>query len=89
MTILRCDAARAKKFLRSSADGDWCLLCGDEHKDDPSAYRVVGIGHILERDPTINALLDLPPEWEAERNAEGDDWHQQLITDSDDGNVTR
>jgi len=71
-------------LLVSRADGDWCLLCGDEHEDDASAYRVVGIGHILERDQTINALLDLPPEWEAERSAEGDDWHRQPIPDSDD-----
>jgi hypothetical protein len=70
-------------LLVSRADGDWCLLCGDEHEDDASAYRVVGIGHILERDPSINAVLDLPAEWNAERSAQGQPWQRQSIPDSE------
>jgi hypothetical protein len=31
-------------------DGDWCLLCGGEHADEASDYRVVGIGHVLTGD---------------------------------------
>lgn len=70
-------------LLVSRPEGEWCLLCGDEHDDDASAYRVVGIGHILEHDPSINAVLDLPPEWDAERSAEGQPWRRQPIPDSE------
>ncbi len=70
-------------LLVSRPEGQWCLLCGDEHDDDASAYRVVGIGHLLERDPSINAVLDLPPEWDAERSADGQPWLRQPIPDSE------
>jgi hypothetical protein len=56
-------------LLVSRADGDWCFLCGDEHENAASSYRVVGIGHVVQRDRTLEALLDLPPEWEAERQS--------------------
>ncbi len=38
-------------------------LCGDEHEDDASACKVVGIGHVLAHDPSIEAVLDLAPGW--------------------------
>ena len=34
-------------------DGDWCALCGDDHPDDANSYRVVGIGHVIDFDPTV------------------------------------
>ena len=55
-------------------DSDWSFLCGEGHEDIAENCRVVGIGHILERDPTLLALLDLPPGWEAERKSAGDAW---------------
>ena len=61
-------------LLVSREDGDWCFLCGDLHPQDASAYRVVGIGHVLAHDPDLNALLDLPADWEAERTAKGAPW---------------
>lgn len=61
-------------LLVSRADGDWCFLCGGEHPQDASAYKVVGIGHILDSDSSLQALHDLPPEWEAERTDIGEDW---------------
>ena len=36
-------------LLVSWADGDWSFLCGDLHPQNSSAYRVVGIGHLLDR----------------------------------------
>lgn len=61
-------------LLVSRADGDWCFLCGDEHEDTASSYRVVGIGHLLDRDHTLESLLDLPSEWEAERQSPESAW---------------
>lgn len=61
-------------LLVSRADGDWCFLCGDKHEDVASAYRVVGIGHLIGRDRTLETLLDLPPNWEAERQSPESAW---------------
>lgn len=48
-------------------DGSWCALCGDDHPDDASEYRVVGLGHLVQHDPTLHDVLDLGPAEEAER----------------------
>jgi len=61
-------------LLVSRAEGDWCFLCGDEHDDSASMYRVVGMVHLLELDPTLQLVLDLPSEWEAERKSKDDPW---------------
>lgn len=61
-------------LLVSRLDGDWCFLCGDGHPESADAYRVAGIGHILEADPTLKDILDLKPEEEAERTAFGRAW---------------
>ena len=45
-------------LLVTRPEGDWCLLCGENHEDDASAYRVVGIGHVLERDGSLLEVLD-------------------------------
>jgi hypothetical protein len=47
-------------------DGDWQFLCGKDHDED-EVPRVVGIGHLLERDESLLELLDLEDSWEAER----------------------
>lgn len=61
-------------LLVSRAEGDWCFLCGAEHAEDASAYCVVGIGHVFEKDPTLKSLHDLEPDWEAEREDVGKPW---------------
>lgn len=55
-------------------DGDWCFLCGDEHAAGSSDYCVVGLGHIVEHDPTLTSVLDLNENEEADRSAVGDVW---------------
>ena len=61
-------------LLVSREDGDWCFLCGDVHPDSADYYRVVGLGHVVERDPSLSSVLDLSPNEEAERVAVGDRW---------------
>ena len=68
-------------LLVSREHGDWCFLCGYDHPDDPSSYRMVGIGHVLERDPELNAILDLMPNEEAERAAPGQPWIRTKLED--------
>lgn len=55
-------------------DGDWCALCGGDHPDDASSFRVVGIGHVIDYDPSVAEVLDLHPNQEAEREAVGEPW---------------
>lgn len=66
-------------LLVDRSDGDWSLVCGDMHPQNASAYCVVGIGHILDADPTLEAILDLPPEWEAERSSVEAHWQRRPI----------
>jgi hypothetical protein len=61
-------------LLVSREGGDWCFLCGQLHPQEASAYRVVGIGHLFEQDPTLLTPPDLPAEWEAERQDVGSSW---------------
>jgi hypothetical protein len=71
---------RRPVLLVARPDGDWCMVCGDQH-EDTDAFRVVGICHVLADDPTIEDTLDLPQEWEAERLAVGSPWIQRPIED--------
>lgn len=68
-------------LLVSRPDGDWCLLCGDNHPDDASSYRVVGIGHFLDSDPTLRDVLDLDDNEEAERQRAGGPWTRSHFTE--------
>lgn len=47
-------------------DEEWQFLCGGLHREG-EVPRVVGLNHILEDEPTIRALMNLPNNWEAER----------------------
>lgn len=67
-------------LLVSREDGDWCFLCGAEHPDDASSYRVVGIGHVIERNQDVTELLDLAPNEEAERFAPGQPWIRKKLS---------
>ncbi len=49
------------------------MLCGGEH-DVNEVPKVVGIGHLLERDPSLLELMDLPDDWEAERESSNHPW---------------
>ena len=72
------DASRPV-LLVSREDGDWSLMCGDGHDFDRDLPKVVGIGHLLERDPSLNDVVDLPAGFEAERPAVGEPWERRRI----------
>ena len=61
-------------LLVTRADGDWCFLCGQEDEDVANSYRVVGLGHLIDADPTLSEILNLEPEQEAERQSVGANW---------------
>ena len=66
-------------LLVTRPDGDWCLLCGEDHENDASAYRVIGIGHVLEHDITLSEVMDLQEGWDAERTGSGEPWTRRPI----------
>jgi hypothetical protein len=63
----------------SRPEGDWCFLCGCEHPDSAEAFRVVGIAHPVTSDPTLEEILDLGMNEEAERPRVGDGWVRSTI----------
>jgi hypothetical protein len=64
--------------LVAHEDGDWQFLCGQEHApgDGP---RVVGLNHLLKRDPSLGEILELHQGWEAERQEVGGPWVRRQI----------
>jgi hypothetical protein len=54
-------------------DGDWQLLCGEEHEGE-DYVRVVGIGHPVDDDPSLVEVLNLAVNEEAERSVVGGPW---------------
>jgi hypothetical protein len=71
-------------LLVAREGGSWCFVCGGEHADNASEYRVVGMGHLLDSDPALDALLDLAPEWEAERANVHSPWIRSKCAPLDD-----
>ncbi len=65
-------------LLVSREGGDWQYLCGMQHYSGERPH-VVGRGHLLERDPTLKELLDLPTDWEAERSTVGEPWTRTRV----------
>jgi len=56
-------------------DHSWAFLCGtmDETKDG----RVIGMGEVLEMDPSLRSIASLPPGWIARRATVGEDWEKE------------
>ena len=54
-------------------ENSWQFLCGGENESVDDA-KMVGIGHLIDRDPTLNHLADLPIGWDAERTTINDGW---------------
>jgi hypothetical protein len=65
-------------LLVANSKGDWQFLCGDNHNDIP---KVVGINHLLNRDPSLREVLDLPENWEAERDNPQAPWQRHPSAD--------
>jgi hypothetical protein len=57
-------------------DGMWQVLCGITN--DPEDGRIVCLGCLYDRDPTIGELADLPLGWRAWREAIGTAWYREI-----------
>lgn len=71
-------AESASVLLVLHDDGDWQFLCGGDHADDEVPV-VVGMNHLLDADPSIETVLDLPIGWEAERKSMRAPWERRRI----------
>ena len=56
-------------------DGDWQLFCGRENCAEQSKPHLVGIGHLISNDESINELTCLKPGTYAERESVLQKWH--------------
>jgi hypothetical protein len=57
-------------------EGDWQFLCGaDRHDDAEIAF--AHLGHLVDRDATLNETLDLREGWDAGRTAVGAPWTRE------------
>lgn len=70
---------RDVNLVSHEEDGDWQLMCGmADH--GPKDGHVVGIGHLIERDHSLQEMADLPAGWEAERQEIGKPWLRNKIS---------
>ena len=59
-------------------DGDWMFLCGgDDHTADDC--HLVGVGHLISRDPSLDECADLEDGFEATRTGVGERWIRNAI----------
>ena len=56
-------------------DHSWAFLCGTTNDDKDG--RVIGMGNMLAKDPTLHEVADLPPGWTAWRETVGGPWSRR------------
>jgi hypothetical protein len=66
------------RVAHDADDGSWQFLCGTTN--DPADGRVVGLGRMCARDPTLRELADLPEGWCAWRAGPGAPWQRSPST---------
>ena len=58
---------RQVKIVVRHSDGEWQLVCGEhDHPQDCSDFEVIGLEHLVERQPNIVKTGELRPGWMAE-----------------------
>jgi hypothetical protein len=55
-----------------SDDHSWAFTCGTT--DDPDDGLIVHMSHLIDLDPSLTTIADLPPGWLAEREQVGGEW---------------
>lgn len=61
-------------LVSHDSEGDWQFLCGTtNHTKDA---KIVSLGCIFERDPTLAAVADMPEGWKADRQGVGASWRR-------------
>lgn len=60
------------EVVHYSDDDSWAFTCGTTNESHDG--RVVGMGRIVEKDPTLKQIADLPSGWGAWREKVGGEW---------------
>ena len=63
-------------------DGDWQFLCGTTV--ETADVKLVCMGCMLERDPSLGELAALPFGWRAYRNSSGSAWQVEESPDAEE-----
>ena len=66
------DAMPVLLVIHYGDDCSWAFLCDTTDNEDDS--RMVTMEQIVEMDPTLKEIADLPPGWIAYRDFIGDEW---------------
>jgi hypothetical protein len=66
-------------------NGDWQFLCGTTVEEEN--IKLVCLGCMVERDPTLLQLGDLPRSWRAFRKSSSSSWVREEFDDTDGGEV--
>ncbi len=61
----------AKAGAADDEDGSWQHLCELDHEPDESGFVIVGIEHLVARQPELQRLKQLEPGWIAQRSSSG------------------
>ena len=69
---------RGTRLVVHDSDGDWAFACGHEDHSERD-WRVVGVGHLTDEDPSLHDCADLPVGYEAERIERGAVWARRAI----------
>jgi hypothetical protein len=77
-------ASRDVMLVTHETDGMWQLLCGKPDCGSHTTPRLVGLNHLLERDPSLAEVVSLPMGYYCERKKVGGPWTRGLISNLSD-----
>jgi hypothetical protein len=69
------DDEQAILLVFHEENGDWQFLSSNEEREEEIV--LVHLSHVLDWDPTVQSLEDLPGGWKAWRGSVDDDWARE------------
>ena len=72
------DGAQPVRQVWHAEDGDWVFSCLTIDSNNDDDWATVHVQHILDRDPSLAELMDLPPGWAARRDTADEAWTRYL-----------
>jgi hypothetical protein len=64
-------------------DGSFCAYTGEEVVDAEREIACIALSHIVEFDPTVCELADIPPGWWAVRESSESPWRREEIPEEE------
>ncbi|MEH6415782.1 hypothetical protein [Pseudomonas sp. CGJS7] len=75
------DGSRQVLEVYHDHEGDWQFMCGITNA--PADGKVVCLGCMIDRDPTLTQLADMPSGWFAYRESPDEPWWRQAYKNDD------